>query len=292
MASGTYYGFWEYWNLYHKVTFDGVNKLIYINPGETDIDVQIDLYSSWKEWARVEDYTKYLQAFNSVGGEPTQGAEKLDATYFLLNGWKIKPYPGSYDLVLTGNIFDADGGSIKVAADIDPLLENNIGINTNTSVIVRQLSSVVTQSILTGDEIVSASLFGAQEDAIFNMSGSIVEIHNILQSPVTASLTAEYALQLQTIEDLATSQSLELTNLTNVNVSQSNQLGSLIDTNASQSLQLSLLQGKIIEIWELHGLDSTKPLTVTQTARTFGSVNQIINTTGSGSLQQTVITRP
>ena len=27
----------DYWELYHKVTFDGENKLIIINPGESDI---------------------------------------------------------------------------------------------------------------------------------------------------------------------------------------------------------------------------------------------------------------
>ena len=40
----SYYGFWDYWNLYHKVTFDGINKLILINDGETELDFQIDVY--------------------------------------------------------------------------------------------------------------------------------------------------------------------------------------------------------------------------------------------------------
>ena len=48
---------------------------------------------------------------------------------------------------------------------------------------------------------------------------------------------------------------------------------------------------KSTEVWELHGLDILKPLLVTQTARTFGSVDQDIVTIGTGSAQQTTITR-
>lgn len=136
MASGLYYGFWDYWKLYHKVTFDGANRLILVNEGVTDLDVQRDIYSAWKEWALYETNARYLKAINVIGGEPTVGAEKLDATYFLINGWKIKPYPGSYTLNIRGNIFDVDGGEIKVNADRDPLFSNNITLNLNTSVIV------------------------------------------------------------------------------------------------------------------------------------------------------------
>ena len=134
-----YYGFWDYWELHHKVTFDGVNKLILINDGETIIDVQEDIYSAWKEWVALEDNIKYLLPLNTVGGEPTTGVERLDVTYFLINGWRIKPYPGSYDLLIIGNIFEVGGGSIKVPADILENEPNNISINTNTSVIVRLL---------------------------------------------------------------------------------------------------------------------------------------------------------
>lgn len=312
MASGTYYGFWDYWELYHKVTFDGVNKIIYINPGETDINVQTDLYSDWKEWLRLEDYMKYVKAFDVVGGEPTVGTERLDATFFLINGWKIQPYPGSYTLNIKGNLFDVDGENTTLPADKIENLDNNILINTNTSVIVRQVRETVTQSIFNGDEIVSASLFGAQEAAlydiqgtVYNISGSIIEIQNLLQQPLTASLTAEYQTQLNNIETLAQSQSIELQLLSSTNVTQSQQLNSLISTNtqqssqlsslvstnASQSAQIQLLENKILEIWELHGLDVTKPLTVTQLARTFGAVSQSIVTTGTGSLQRTIITR-
>ena len=122
-----YYNYWEYWQLYHKVTFDGINKLILINPGETLVDVQEDIYSAWKEWMllrSVENF-RYVNAFNIVGGDPLTAGQFLDSTYFLINGWKIKPYAGSYTLTLIGNIFDVNGGEIKVDADVDPLNPNN-----------------------------------------------------------------------------------------------------------------------------------------------------------------------
>jgi hypothetical protein len=44
----TWYGYWDYWKLYHKVTFDGARRLILINTGEVLLDVQKDIYSAWK----------------------------------------------------------------------------------------------------------------------------------------------------------------------------------------------------------------------------------------------------
>lgn len=239
-----YYGFWDYWQLYHKVTFDGVNKLILVNPGETSLDIQSDVYSSWKEWAIQEDNLEYLNPFATVGGEPTIEGQRLDVTYFLINGWKIKPYQGTYDLTLVGNIFDVDGGSIKVPADVNPFLPNNITINTNTSVIVRQVDSNSSGS----SGIVTASLVDNQQAALFNIENKVVAIYSGAQ-PVSASLVSD---QLATLNDIQT---------------------------------------KLVEVWKLHGLDVSSPLTVTQTTRSFDDIIQSITTTGSGSTQQTVITR-
>ena len=236
-----FYGWWEYWNLRHKVTFDGINKLILINEGETELDVQTDLYSDWKEWVRTETNLKYLPPFNTVGGEPTVAGQRLDVTYFLINGWKIKPYSGTYDLNLVGNIFDIDGGSIKVAADVNRFNPNNITINTNTSVIVRQVDSGVAASG-------SGGLTDDESAALFNIEGKVVSIYGGA-TPVSASLVSD---QLTTLTDI---------------------------------------QEKIAEIWKLHGLDTSNPLTVTRTSRTFDDIVQSIATTGTGSAQETTITR-
>jgi len=185
---GLYYGFWDYWQLYHKVTFDGVNRLILINDGVTELDVQVDIYSAWKEWARLETNLKYLKAIDTVGGEPTVAGQRLDVTYFLINGWKLKPYPGTYDLTVVGNLFDINGASIKVNADISPFFPNNITLNLNTSVIVRQLSSTATSG--------SGGLLADERAALFNIENRVISIQNSLSSPISASLipTQEQAL--------------------------------------------------------------------------------------------------
>jgi hypothetical protein len=168
MLTSLFYGFWDYWNLYHKVTFDGINKLILINEGVTDLDVQADIYSNWKEWVQLEENLKYTTPFKIVGGEPTVAGQRLDVTYFLINGWKIKPFPGSYTLNLVGNIFDVDGGDIKVPADVVQGRANNITINLNTSVIVRQVDTGTGTGGLTPDE----------HNTLYNIEGIVISIQN------------------------------------------------------------------------------------------------------------------
>lgn len=237
-----FYGWWEYWNLRHKVTFDGINKLILINEGETNIDVKVDMYSDWKEWARTEDNLKYLPAFNTVGGESIVTGQKLDVTYFLINGWKIKPYQGTYDLNLIGNIFDVDGGSIKVPADVNRFNPNNITINTNTSVIVRQIDGTSGTNTTPGD------LSDEGYASLYNIEGKVVSIFSGA-TPVSASLVS------------------------------------------NQFTTLTEIQNMVSEIWKLHGLDISNPLTVTRTSRTFDDIVQSIETVHSGSSQETIITR-
>ena len=124
----------DHWNFYHKVTFDGPNKLILVNEGVTELDVKVDLYSDWKEWVNEnpDDLidSVYLQAFRGVGGEPLPGGQYLGDTYFLVNGWRIKPYSGSYSLSINGNLYTEEGVSPYVPADG---LLNNIFIESTVS---------------------------------------------------------------------------------------------------------------------------------------------------------------
>jgi hypothetical protein len=72
-----------------KVTFDGPNKLINLNPGENTLDVQIDLYSEWKRWAVLEFNLKFEQAFRTFGGDQTIAGQFAPRYFFLTNGWRI-----------------------------------------------------------------------------------------------------------------------------------------------------------------------------------------------------------
>ena len=156
MWSSTYYNYWDYWNLYHKVTFDGDTRTILINYGEESIDVGIDIYSDWKEWARIYDYSKYPIAISAIGGEPIGSGEFVGATYFLENGWRLKPWEGSHNLNIVGNLYTREDGESPY---LNTLGNWKINITNKVSTIVRQIETNTnsnTGSIPTADEIATA----------------------------------------------------------------------------------------------------------------------------------------
>jgi hypothetical protein len=132
------YGYYEFWELYdpandfygnQKVTFDGIYKIIYVNEGETDLNVQSDLYSNWKEWVQVRDNAKYEQAFTAIGGQPISDVQSVGITYFLENGWRIQPWPGNYVLTIDGNLYTREAGQnpiISVSGVSTSLTRSNL----------------------------------------------------------------------------------------------------------------------------------------------------------------------
>jgi hypothetical protein len=94
----------DIWELEHKVTFDGVNKLILINNGITEINVTTDIYSDWKEWVRLRDNAKYQQALRVVGGDDIGNSQALGGQYFLINGWRLRTWEGDHTLNINENL--------------------------------------------------------------------------------------------------------------------------------------------------------------------------------------------
>ena len=89
------------------VTFDGANKIIQVDPGATDIDVQ-EVYSEWKRWVRLDaQNAKWLPAFDVVGGDDLGGGLVAPIYFFLLNGWTIRPddTSGSHELTVALNLY-------------------------------------------------------------------------------------------------------------------------------------------------------------------------------------------
>jgi len=121
--------FWEDWELEHKVTFDGVNKLIYIEPQVDTIDIEPELYSAWKEWVLIRDNSKYLQGMRSVGGDPLPGGDFLGNTFFLTNGWRIVLDHG---VNFTGNMFTDEGDSPFL-----PVQGQQVSISTVSSLVTK-----------------------------------------------------------------------------------------------------------------------------------------------------------
>jgi len=140
----------DHWMMYHSVTFDGPNKIIYINDGVTSLNIKTDLYSDWKEWADHENpdgliNAKYLPAMRAVGGDPIPGGV-LGSTYFLTNGWRIKPWSGFYRLTVTGNLYTEEGDSPYLNADG---LLNNIFIQSNVSTLVENTGVGTSEEVAT-----------------------------------------------------------------------------------------------------------------------------------------------
>ncbi len=168
----------DYWDLYHDVTFDGPNRIIYINEGVTEITVKSSIYSAWKEWASLRDYTKYVPAIRSVGGDSISETAVLGDTYFLINGWRIQPWVGNYRLNVYGNLYTEEGDSPFIPAARDA----NILINATVSDLV--------QSIIVNNNI--PSLTQEESDKLFSIpsSASSIEI---------SGLTEEQAAKLMSI---------------------------------------------------------------------------------------------
>ena len=91
-------------------TFDGDNLLIILPSATPTIDVQVDLYSDWKEWVKLSDNAKYPKAFDSEGGAPTTQTEASGRFFFLRNdlGWRIRGPEEDATINLVGNLFGRD----------------------------------------------------------------------------------------------------------------------------------------------------------------------------------------
>jgi len=118
------FGYYEFWEPYdpenelgpgmyamgaQKVHFDGPNKWIVVNNGVTDLDVQEDIYSNWKEWVQIRDNSKFPLAISAIGGEAISATQFVGRTYFLENGWRIKLWEGDVNLTVDGNLYTREG---------------------------------------------------------------------------------------------------------------------------------------------------------------------------------------
>jgi hypothetical protein len=179
-----------------KVTFNGPAKLIIVDLGITEIDVKVDLYSDWKEWAIVGDNSKYPIALSAIGGDPIGGGRFLGSTFFLENGWKIRPYEGDHTLVVTGNLYARDGSSpfVNTVGDF------NVLINSTTSNIVDTIATGGAAGAPTASQIADAIW---DRTAIANAdAGSFGQFINLIKAATDA--TAIDVVELKTKVDDAT----------------------------------------------------------------------------------------
>ena len=101
-----------------QVIFNGPSKIIECLPHVNVLDV-LDLYKEWKRWIIISDNSKYLAAFNVVGGDQTIEDEIIEPYFFLTNGWVIKPKEEDHMLIVQGLLFTSNGSNPIVSTDGD-----------------------------------------------------------------------------------------------------------------------------------------------------------------------------
>jgi len=203
----SYFGYWDYWQLYHKVTFDGINKLITINADETNISVKENLYSDWKEWLKVEDNGKFLPAFRTIGGDPINIPAGLYAgdTYFLTNGWRVViPHNVNISGVLyteegdSPYIVQPGGGVIATVSNlVQTVVTQTAAVNTPTE-IANAVKITLTPDLYTPAQIASAvrtelsaelAIINSQIDGLTPTQATmLLEMYQILGLDPTAPL--------------------------------------------------------------------------------------------------------
>jgi len=132
-------------------TFDGPNLTITLDSGITEVDLQIDLYSDWKEWVQLSDNAKFPEAFKTSGGDPLTPGLTAAAYFFLQNtiGWRIRPPEEDITIFLDGNLAPQNTSL--------PMFAITIG-NFNTQIIniqpiTQSVSSLLTLQELTADDV-------------------------------------------------------------------------------------------------------------------------------------------
>jgi hypothetical protein len=139
----------------YKVSFQGDNRRIVVHLGQTNLDVKSDIYSEWKEWSILEDNSKYPEAISVIGGEAIGGGQFIGATYFLENGWRIKPWEGDHNLEVNGNIYTREEGQTPFV-NTDGAWKINIINKVSTVVSTVETSNVSIPSSIDAQAIAQA----------------------------------------------------------------------------------------------------------------------------------------
>ena len=91
------------------MTFDGANKRIVLTT--TTVSAS-EIWSRYMEWLSADsDNAKWGLAMTQVGGDDLGGGLFIPIYVFLQNGWRVRPMESSHQLMITGNLFVAEGGS-------------------------------------------------------------------------------------------------------------------------------------------------------------------------------------
>ncbi len=141
-----------------KFEFNGQDRIIYVLSPTINFSVK-DLYSDWKRWITDDIVNSgYLQAMKSIGGERISETISISPYIEVLNGWKIRPYDGEYELSVYGNLFatgglnpfvGADNGSVTIKLEVT---SNSLAVTGNEEDIQFKLDTIINTLQLTAVE--------------------------------------------------------------------------------------------------------------------------------------------
>lgn len=121
------------WALESKVSFDGINKIIYVHPEVTSLDIRQDIYSAWIDWVVLRDNAKFLPVLRVTGFDPIGAGQYTGDTYFLINGWKL-----SVNLAkvrVTGVLYSDNYDTAYFTSDLTPQYPATVSSLVNTVVV-------------------------------------------------------------------------------------------------------------------------------------------------------------
>jgi hypothetical protein len=148
------------------VTFDPINlRIVEIDTGLPVNELSIlEVYSEWKDWLLADpSRLGYPQAFRVVGGDPISDVANLGSTFFLVNGWRIRPAEYSHKLVLSGNVYTDPAGS-----------DVNVSTLGSFNVTVSERVSNLTDAVLLNSPDIQYNSFagGVHVDVLSAFSGT------------------------------------------------------------------------------------------------------------------------
>lgn len=100
------------------VTFDPTNKWILLPVG-TSITAQ-SIYNDAMDWVDSDEGIGHLVPMEAVGYANLGGGAYSDKIFILRNGWKLKPYDGTYTLTVTGTLLALDEDDIPYDRTVPP----------------------------------------------------------------------------------------------------------------------------------------------------------------------------
>jgi hypothetical protein len=163
-------------------TFDGDTLTIQL-PNLGSYDVELDLYSAWKDWIRLVDNAKYPIAFETTGGDDIGGGQKIAPYFFCRNdlGWRIKAPQSNGEVIIRGNLFPR--------GVVNPMFIESGGFDAFIRQEVSTRAVVVETGVSGLTEVESSKL-----DLITTMQTLVDELHKVrglsLGNPATFTPTS------------------------------------------------------------------------------------------------------